>query len=124
MRDTPRSLAWARDESPVSVHTAGIGGLFRTAWAVFVMAGFTLIMSAVGFFVPAKEGPTVGLIMGLIFLVATLALIIAGIVRFLRFVREVEIYPSGIIWKAEGRRKGAQWEEISEVYRTEVKVNN
>src|SRR5262249_28089965 len=61
------------EERPVSRHRAGFGDFFRFCWPSLFLAGLCLIFACVGFFVPAKEGPLVGRIVGMVSLVGALA---------------------------------------------------
>src|SRR5262249_22760747 len=71
------------------------------------------------------KGPqTKTLAPGLISLAVVLPIVVWGVVIVRKPVKEVQLYPSGLVWREPtGDWRGCRWEDVQEVYGTEVKVN-
>ena len=111
------------EEKPVSRHRAGIGGFFVATWAWFFFAALCAALACIGFFVPAKEGPMVGQVVGVIGGAGALACIAWGFVRWAAVVKHVDVHHGGVAWRDCGGEHRAAWDEIRDFYRTEILVN-
>lgn len=123
MPPIPSKYAWAKQATPTSSHQAKLGGYLRYCFPQLFLGGLFLCFSAAGFFVPAQEGPLVGIIIGSIFLVLGVACLVWAGVRCGRIIPEVEVYPEGVLWLQGAEFRGARYDEIAEFYRAEAMVN-
>lgn len=110
------------DTKPVARFRAGVGGFFSTQWPCFFFAGLCLVFSAIGFFVPAKEGPMVGRTVGIVCLAGAIACIVWGIVRWGSLIKSVDLHEGGVVWQDGGEHR-ASWDDIKDFYRTEIIIN-
>jgi hypothetical protein len=123
MTAIPTTYSWARGR-PISVHTIGAAGFFRYNGGVLLMAVLMLGIGGLLLGVHFGRGPqTNTLIPGLIFAALAIPLVIWAIVRFQGLIHEVRLYPAGVLWSQAVKWRGWLWEEIEQVYRTEVRVN-
>src|SRR5262245_34682475 len=114
MPSIPDEYAWAQDERPVATFSSGAMDFLRYSWPYFFLALLGVGLGCIGFFVPAKEGPVVGMIMGVVGVLAAAGVIAWGVVVWQKLVHHVRLYPDGVLWLENGRWRGARWGEIEE----------
>jgi hypothetical protein len=124
MPPIPDKYDWARDERPTATFSAGPVDFLRYTWPYFFFAALALGFACIGFFVPAREAPVVGMIVGLVGVLIAVAMVAWGAVVWTKVVRHARLYPDGVMWLEGGRWRGARWDEIEELYRVEIYVNN
>jgi hypothetical protein len=110
------------DERPISKHRADVGGFFGHTWAFFLLAAFAAGFGCIGFFVPAQEGPMVGIIIGCIAVPLAIGLVVFGIWRWVMLIKHVDLHEGGLVWN-DGSKQMAGWDDIKDFYRAEVIVN-
>jgi hypothetical protein len=110
------------DEPPISKHRADTGGFFGHTWAFFLLAALSAGFGIIGFFVPAQEGPRVGIIIGCITMPLAVGLVVVGIWRWVMLIKHVDLHEGGLVWN-DGSKQMAGWDDIKEFYRAEVIVN-
>jgi hypothetical protein len=108
-----------RKDKPISVHTAGPVGFLRSQAAPLFLAGFCIVMVPVALFVPSKEGPEVTRWIAIGAAVGAMASLVWAIVAYSTLVKKVTIYPDRVEWNDQI----ATWEDITDVWRTEIIVN-
>src|SRR5579884_1936958 len=115
----PRTLA-DRMRQVLSVHRrSNLKSMVVLAIAAAVaVGGLVLLLAAV---VKSDPGFRVGaVITGLILLFGAGCLTFLGLHILLTVPSEVRIYPFGIRWKVRNREHEYEWDEVAEVYRSEV----
>jgi hypothetical protein len=111
------------EERPVSRHRVDFGGALGATWVFFLFAVCCLGLVYAGFFLPAREGPVVGMVMGSLAALGAGGFIAAGAWRWAALVKQVDVYDGGLVWQHGGEQR-AGWDDIEEFYRAEVTVNN
>jgi hypothetical protein len=110
------------DEPPVSKHRADVGGFIGHTWPFFLLAAMSAGLGCIGFFVPAQEGPMVGLIMGVLGMLGAIALVVAAFWRWTMLIKHVDLHEGGLVWQ-DGNKQMAGWDDIKDFYRYELLVN-
>jgi hypothetical protein len=106
-------------DKPISVHTAGPVGFLRSQAAALFMAGFCIFFAFIALFVPSKEGPEVTRWIALAAGVGFVVSIVWAVVAYSTLIKKVTIYDDRVEWNDQI----ATWEDITDVWRTEIIVN-
>jgi hypothetical protein len=119
----PDTFAFA-DDRPLSVHQAGLGGWLRYNSAIVLLAVIAGLLGLGLLSLHFIKGPqTNTLLPGSLIALAAVPLLLWGFVRYGNLITEVRLYPGGVLWLDHGRWRGAEWDEILDLYRTEIYVN-
>lgn len=123
MSEIPSQFPWARRRAD-STHVAGLGGFFRSSAPPLMLAAIAAGIGVLLLSVHFTRGPqTNTLIPGSVIAALALPLVIWPLIRFLGGVREVRLYPEGLVWKQGGRWRGWEWHEVEQVFRKQLRVN-
>lgn len=108
-----------REDDSLSVHQANFMGFFRTQMAPLCLAVFGVFLLLIALFVPVKEGPQVAFWMGTISALGAVGCLVYAVVAYSLLIKQVTLYPDRVEWN----NQVASWEDITDVWRTEIIVN-
>jgi hypothetical protein len=111
-------------DTTISRHRETGGAFFRFTWAFLLLAFISAGLAVMFATVLPRHQQVSGYIAAAVCGVIAVALLITAFVVYGGLIKEVSLYFDRIEWKEGGRKVSVAWEDVRQVYRAEIYLNN
>ncbi len=112
------------DESrPIAVHAFSLAGYLHKLGPALMLAVIFLAIAALLFGLALTRPNSGTLAPGLLMAVLSAAFLFPVIAGYGRGIRRVEVFADGIVWHGPARTGRLAWQDVGEVYRSEIVLN-